>query len=75
MEYELYNLATGNLIDVFQSEREGLELIREVLEQGGIDVVRSWSLGSLDEPGPAVAGTDLIIRAEQLPARTVPIGD
>jgi hypothetical protein len=75
MQYEIFNQATGNLVDIFSSEREALEMVREVLNEGGIDAVRSWSLGSLDAPGHAVAGTDLIIRAEQLSAPGVAAGD
>ncbi len=75
MQYEIYNRATGNLVDIFASEREALKLVREVLDEGGIDVVRSWSLGSPDEPGAALAGVDLIVRAEQLPALRALVGD
>lgn len=75
MEYQIFNQRTGNPVDIFSSEREALEMVREVLDEGGIDTVRVWCLGSLDRPGHAIAGADLIIRAEQLPTVMGTIGD
>jgi len=75
MQYEIFNQLSGNLIDIFTSRRDALEMVRETLDEGGIDAVRSWSLGSLENPGHAVAGMALIIEAESLPATRAMPGD
>jgi hypothetical protein len=65
MGYEIYDRESGNLVDGFPTEREALEMVRRVIEEDGAEAVDGWLLGSVEQPGKALSGQDLLVRAEE----------
>ncbi len=61
--YQLWDNASSNLIEAYDTEREALDYVIEEVEAFGQDAVQAWALLRDDETGPVVfvaQGADLI---------------
>lgn len=70
--YQLWDNASSNLIEVYDTEREALDYVIEEVNAFGQDAVQAWALLRDDETGPVVfvaQGTDLI----QYAAKPTPV--
>ncbi len=66
--YQLWDNASGNLIEDYDTEREALLYVREEIETYGSDVARSWALLCDSGIGAVIMvaqGMGLIHRARQ----------
>ena len=75
--YEIFNMRSANMVDCFDTRDEALRFVREVLDEGCVEDVKGWSLGSLDEPGHAISGDALVecARAGRKPKRILLVHD
>ncbi len=69
MQYELWHLRSGNLLECFASEREALIAVREYLELNGFDLVHELALGPVQEEADALDEGPPVLQGEALLAR------
>ncbi len=72
--YQLWDNASGNLIEDYYTEREALDYIVEEIEEYGPDAVHAWALLRDPGTGPVMMvaqGTELIRYATE--SATIPI--
>jgi hypothetical protein len=75
MQYELWDLETGNIINTYASEAEALEDVRELLAESESRYAEALSLGFLTERGGRgviASGAVLAARAGIPTPRIVP---
>ncbi len=53
--YELWDVETGNMIGVFDTEADALRVVSDLLKVDGIDYAEALDLGSLDDQGNPAA--------------------
>lgn len=66
-QYELWDVGSGNLVAVYESEEAALESVRLDLYEHGRAIVETLALGTHEDDGGGrqiAAGDDLIARAE-----------
>ena len=66
MTYELWDLADGNRIGEFNAEAKALDLVREILAEGGAESVSSLGLlriGDNGDPVLVLEGPKFVARA------------
>lgn len=66
-QYELWDVGSGNLVAVYESEEAALESVRLDLHEHGRAIVETLALGTQEDDGGGrqiAAGDDLIARAE-----------
>ncbi len=70
MMYELWHLASGNLLEDFATESEAIEAVREYLEANGVEMLRELSLSAVPtDADDAHAALPPTLAGEELAAR------
>ena len=64
MAYELWSIDTSNLQGTYDTEAAALEVVRQLLQEHGVDYVRTLLLGFENKRGHSrlIAGGDALVK-------------